>query len=138
MLEPALAKNSCQPARRTVADISVHVFNGRRPQSLVVVPEAGEKVPHKKAEIEFLRVEMLEHCALPPLQHERIDRESQSITPSIIPGLHRCAVEGTRECAFRSKSSIEDFEAVLAEFFDVAAFTPWMRMATSWSVDISV
>jgi hypothetical protein len=35
------------------------------PQSLIVVPEAGEKAPHKKAEIEFFASKCIANCALP-------------------------------------------------------------------------
>jgi hypothetical protein len=33
---------------------------------LIVVPEASEKVPHKKAEIEFFASKCIANCALPP------------------------------------------------------------------------
>ena len=66
MLEPALAKNSCQQ-RGVQSQTFQCTFNAADgPQSLIVVPEAGEKVPHKKAEIEFFASKCIEHCALPP------------------------------------------------------------------------
>jgi hypothetical protein len=65
MLEPALAKNSCQQ-RGVQSQTFQCTFNAADgPQSLVVVPEAGEKVPHKNAEIEFFASKCIEHCALP-------------------------------------------------------------------------
>jgi hypothetical protein len=65
MLEPALEKNSCQQ-RGVQSQTFQCTFNAADgPQSLIVVPEAGEKVPHKKAEIEFLASKCVEHCALP-------------------------------------------------------------------------
>jgi hypothetical protein len=65
MLEPALEKNSCQQ-RGVQSQTFQCTFNAADgPQSLIVVPEAGEKVPHKKAEIEFFASKCVEHCALP-------------------------------------------------------------------------
>jgi len=65
MLEPALEKNSCQQ-RGVQSQTFQCTFNAADgPQSLIVAPEAGEKVPHKKAEIEFFASKCVEHCALP-------------------------------------------------------------------------
>ena len=62
MLEPALEKNSCQ--QRGVESLEFQcTFNlADGPQSLVVGPEAGEKVPHKKAEILMLANRCVENC----------------------------------------------------------------------------
>ncbi len=66
MLEPALEKNSCQQ-RGVQSQTFQCTFNAADgPQSLIVVPEAGEKVPHKKAEIEFFASKCVANCALPP------------------------------------------------------------------------
>jgi hypothetical protein len=66
MLEPALEKNSCQQ-RGVQSQTFQCTFNAADgPQSLVVVPEAGEKVPHKKTEIEFFASKCVEHCAQAP------------------------------------------------------------------------
>lgn len=65
MLEPALEKNSCQQ-RGVQSQTFQCTFNAADgPQSLIVVPEAGEKVKHKKVEIEFFASKCVEHCALP-------------------------------------------------------------------------
>ncbi len=65
MLEPALEKNSCQQ-RGVQSQTFQCTFNAADgPQSLIVVPEAGEKVPHKKAEIEFFASKCVANCALP-------------------------------------------------------------------------
>jgi hypothetical protein len=66
MLEPALEKNACQQ-RGVQSQTFRCTFNAADgPQSLIVVPEAGEKVPHKKAEIEFFASKCIANCALPP------------------------------------------------------------------------
>jgi hypothetical protein len=66
MLEPALEKNPCQQ-RGVQSQTFQCTFNAADgPQSLIVVPEAGERVKHKKAEIEFFASKCVEHCALPP------------------------------------------------------------------------
>jgi hypothetical protein len=44
----------------------VYVQRGGRPQSLVVVPEDIEKVPHKKTEVEFFASKCVANCAVPP------------------------------------------------------------------------
>lgn len=64
-LESALEKNSCQ--QRGVQSLQFEcTFNlGDGPQSLVVVPEAGVEVPHKKkAEIEMLAARCVANCAV--------------------------------------------------------------------------
>jgi hypothetical protein len=65
MLEPALEKNSCQ--QRGVQQQTFQcTFNaGDGPQSLIIVPEDIEKVPHKNAEIEFFASKCVANCALP-------------------------------------------------------------------------
>lgn len=65
MLEPALEKNSCQ--QRGVQQQTFQcTFNaGDGPQSLIVVPENVNKVPHKKAEVEFFASKCVANCALP-------------------------------------------------------------------------
>ena len=66
LLEPALEKNDCQQ-RGVQSQTFQCTFNAADgPQSLIVVPEAGEKVPHKKAEIEFFASKCVANCALPP------------------------------------------------------------------------
>ena len=66
MLEPALEKNACQQ-RGVQSQTFQCTFNAADgPQSLIVVPEASEKVPHKKAEIEFFASKCIANCALPP------------------------------------------------------------------------
>jgi hypothetical protein len=66
MLEPALEKISCQQ-RGVQSQTFQCTFNAADgPQSLIVAPEAGEKVPRKKAEIEFFASKCIEYCALPP------------------------------------------------------------------------
>jgi hypothetical protein len=64
MLEPALEKNPCQ--QRGVQSMEFQcTFNlADGPQSLIVAPEAGAKVPHKKAEIEMQFVKCVENCQL--------------------------------------------------------------------------
>jgi hypothetical protein len=65
MLEPALEKNACQQ-RGVQSQTFQCTFNAADgPQSLIVVPEAGEKVRHKKAEIEFFASKCVEHCSVP-------------------------------------------------------------------------
>lgn len=63
-LETALQKNSCQ--QRGVQSLEFQcTFNlADGPQSLIVAPEAGEKVPHKKAEILMLAARCVENCQL--------------------------------------------------------------------------
>jgi len=86
MLVAMVAVVSCEPAAREAGDVGSRrwrrnscqqrgvqsqtfqcTFNAADgPQSLIVVPEAGEKVPHKKAEIEFFASKCVANCALPP------------------------------------------------------------------------
>jgi hypothetical protein len=66
MLEPALEKTSCQH-RGVQSQTFQCTFNAADgPQSLIVVPEAGEKVPHKKTEVEFCASKCVTNYALPP------------------------------------------------------------------------
>jgi hypothetical protein len=66
MLEPALEKTSCQQ-RGVQSQTFQCMFNAADgPQSLIVVPEDIEKVPHKKAEVEFFASKCVANCALPP------------------------------------------------------------------------
>jgi len=78
MLEPALEKNSCQ--QRSVQSQTFQcTFNSADgPQSLIVVPEAGEKVKHKKVEVEFFASKCVEHCALPP---ENANASTDRVSP---------------------------------------------------------
>jgi hypothetical protein len=70
MLEPALEKASCQQ-RGVQSQTFQCTFNAAYgPQSLIVVPEDIEKVPHKKAEVEFFASKCVANCALPPLNAE--------------------------------------------------------------------
>src|SRR5207245_2051119 len=63
-LETALQKNACQP--RGVQSVQFQcTFNLEDgPQSLIVAPQAGVKVPHKKAEIEMQFVKCVANCQL--------------------------------------------------------------------------
>jgi hypothetical protein len=63
-LETALQKNACQ--QRGVQSLEFQcTFNlADGPQSLIVAPEAGEKVPHKKAEVLMLAWRCVENCQL--------------------------------------------------------------------------
>jgi len=66
MLESALEKNSCQQ-RGVQSQTFQCTFNAADgPQSLIVVPEAAGKIPHKKAEVEFLASKCVANCVLPP------------------------------------------------------------------------
>ncbi len=64
MFESALEKNPCQ--QRGVQSLQFQcTFNlADGPQSLIVAPEAGENIPHKKAEIEMQFVKCVANCAL--------------------------------------------------------------------------
>jgi len=65
MLEPALEKSSCQQ-RGVQSQTFQCTFNASDgPQSLLVVPEATGKIPHKKAEVEFFASKCVANCALP-------------------------------------------------------------------------
>jgi len=63
-LETALQKNACQ--QRGVQSLQFQcTFNLEDgPQSLVVAPEAGTSIPHKKAEIEMQFVKCVANCSL--------------------------------------------------------------------------
>ena len=66
MLEPALEKTSCQQ-RGVQSQTFQCTFNAADgPQSLIVMPEDIEKVPHKKTEIEFFASKCVANCAFPP------------------------------------------------------------------------
>lgn len=70
MLEPVLEKTSCQQ-RGVQSQTFQCTFNAADgPQSLIVVPEAGEKVPHKKAEVEFFASKCVANCTLAPANAE--------------------------------------------------------------------
>jgi hypothetical protein len=70
MLEPALEKIPCQQ-RGVQSQMFQCTFNAADgPQSLIVVPEEIEKVPHKKAEVEFFASKCVANCALPPQNAE--------------------------------------------------------------------
>jgi hypothetical protein len=70
MLESVLEKTSCQQ-RGVQSQTFQCTFNAADgPQSLIVVPEAGEKVPHKKTEVEFFASKCVANCALPPQNAE--------------------------------------------------------------------
>jgi hypothetical protein len=63
-LDAALEHNSCQ--QRGVQSLQFEcTFNlDDGPQSLIVVPEPGTNVPHKKAEVEMQVVRCIENCQL--------------------------------------------------------------------------
>jgi hypothetical protein len=65
MLEPALEKNSCQQrgVQQQTFQCTFNAADG--PQSMIIVPEDIEKVPHKKAEVEFFASKCVANCALP-------------------------------------------------------------------------
>jgi hypothetical protein len=65
MMEPALEKASCQQrgVQRQKFQCTFNASDG--PQSLIVVPENTEKVPHKKTEVEFFASKCVANCALP-------------------------------------------------------------------------
>jgi hypothetical protein len=65
-LESALERNSCQ--QRGVQTLQFQcTFNAEDgPQSLIVVPEATSKVPHKKAEVEMQAVKCVANCIPAP------------------------------------------------------------------------
>ena len=65
-LENALDKISCQQRgiQKLQFQCTFNVSDG--PQSLVVVPEDDSRVPHKKAEVEWLADKCVENCAPPP------------------------------------------------------------------------
>ena len=63
-LETALEKNSCQQrgVQKLEFQCTFNVADG--PQSLIVVPEASSKVPHKKAEVGMAAVKCVANCQL--------------------------------------------------------------------------
>ena len=66
MLEPAVEKANCQQ-RGIQSQTFQCTFNAADgPQSLIVVPEDTDRVPHKKAEVEFFASKCVANCALPP------------------------------------------------------------------------
>jgi hypothetical protein len=65
ILEPALEKTPCQQ-RGVQSQTFQCTFNAADgPQSLIVVPENTEKVPHKKTEVEFFASKCVANCPLP-------------------------------------------------------------------------
>ena len=66
MLEPALEKTACQQrgVQSQTFQCTFNVADG--PQSLIVVPEHIDKVPHKKTEVEFFASKCVANCELPP------------------------------------------------------------------------
>lgn len=66
MLEPALAKTPCQQrgVQSQTFQCTFDAANG--PQSLIVVPENLDKVPHKKTDVEFFASKCVANCELPP------------------------------------------------------------------------
>ncbi|MGC0775488.1 MAG: hypothetical protein WB543_21320 [Candidatus Acidiferrum sp.] len=64
-LESALEKNNCQQRGVQTQQFECTFNVGDGPQSLVVVPEPGANVPHrKKAEVEMLAAKCVANCAL--------------------------------------------------------------------------
>jgi hypothetical protein len=63
-LEIALQKSACQQrgVQKLEFQCTFNVSDG--PQSLIVVPEPTEKVPHKKAEVEMSAVKCIANCQL--------------------------------------------------------------------------
>jgi hypothetical protein len=78
MLEPALEKNPCQQrgVQSQTFRCTFNIADG--PQSLIVVPESGASIPHKKAEIEFLAWKCIVNCALPP---ENANSSAEKLNP---------------------------------------------------------
>ena len=65
MLEAVLEKASCQQ-RGVQSQTFQCTFNaGDGPQSLIVVPEDIQKVPHKKTEVEFFASKCVANCVVP-------------------------------------------------------------------------
>jgi hypothetical protein len=64
MLEPALAKNSCQQRGVEALEFQCRFDRSDGPQSLIVVPEGSEKVPKKKAEIQMWAAKCVANCEL--------------------------------------------------------------------------
>jgi len=68
LLESALAKNSCQQRGVQSLQFQCTLSAADGPQSLVVAPEPGSRVPHKKAEVEWLANRCVANCSAPPRQ----------------------------------------------------------------------
>src|SRR5215475_12944116 len=66
MLEPALAKASCQQRGVQSQTFQCTFDAASGPQSLIVVPENLDKVPHKKTDVEFFASKCVANCELPP------------------------------------------------------------------------
>ena len=64
MLEPALEKAACQQRGVQTMQFECKFDVSDGPQSLIVVPEEAEHVPHKKAEIEMFAARCVANCAL--------------------------------------------------------------------------
>ncbi|HMF92287.1 MAG TPA: hypothetical protein VKL40_16700 [Candidatus Angelobacter sp.] len=62
--ETALQQNSCQQrgVQSLTFECTFNVADG--PQSLIVVPEAGQKIPHKKAEIDVFSLKCVANCTV--------------------------------------------------------------------------
>ena len=63
-LESALQKNACQQRGAQSLEFQCTFNLADGPQSLVVAPEAGGKVPHKNAEVLMLACRCVENCQL--------------------------------------------------------------------------
>jgi len=64
LLEPALEKNSCQQRGVQSLQFDCTFDVGDGPQSLIVVPETGAKVPRKKAEITLFAARCVANCEM--------------------------------------------------------------------------
>jgi len=64
MLEPALEKNSCQQRGVQSQQFECKFDLSDGPQSLIVVPEQGQKVPKKKAEVQMFVSRCVANCDL--------------------------------------------------------------------------
>ena len=64
LLEEALTKTSCQQrgVQTLVFECKFDVQDG--PQSLIVVPEDGDRAPHKKAEIAMSAARCVANCEM--------------------------------------------------------------------------
>ena len=62
--ETALQQNACQQrgVQSLTFECTFNVADG--PQSLIVVPEAGQKIPHKKAEIDVFSLKCVANCTV--------------------------------------------------------------------------
>jgi len=63
-LEPGREKSNCQQREVQSLQFECTFDVNDGPQSLIVVPEAGTKVPKKKAEIEMLAARCVANCGL--------------------------------------------------------------------------